>query len=277
MPEHLLPGPWLETVEAHAVSTFAEAATAATRGTLGLAVRRWGPATGIQATRADVLALNRVLALGWPEPVEEAALDEMVAWFRDAGVSRCFMQMAPSAEPGALRWWLGRRGFAHYNNWVKLCRGLRDLPPRPVAPRVGTLEPGQAGMFGRAVATGFAWPDATAPWLAETVGLPGWRHYAAYDDAGDILGVAVLHVVDESAYFGFAATVTEHRRRGVQTALVIHRLHEAAAAGCTRVVAETAEETSARPAPSFRNLRRLGFDLAYLRANYLWTGPGDAA
>lgn len=277
MTDLLFPGPWLETVEARAVRMFAEAASPATRATLGVSVREWGSAVGVRTARTDVLALNRVLALGWPEPASEAELDQMVEWFREGGVPRCFLQVAPLAEPGALRWWLGRRGLAHYNNWVKLCRSVDDLPQRPFAPRIEPLSAERAAAFGRAVATGFAWPDATAAWLAETVGRPGWRHYAAVDAAGALLGAAVLQIEGESAYVGFAATVAEHRGKGVQTALVIHRLHEARAAGCTRIVAETAEDSSARPAPSFRNLRRLGFEVSYLRNNYLWKAPGSAA
>jgi hypothetical protein len=33
---------------------------------------------------------------------------------------------------------------------------------------------------------------------------------------------------------------------------------------------QTAEDTVSRDAPSFRNLRRLGFEVAYARPNYLW-------
>ena len=36
------------------------------------------------------------------------------------------------------------------------------------------------------------------------------------------------------------------------------------------VSAETAEDTITRDAPSFRNLRRLGFEVAYRRPNYIW-------
>ena len=39
-------------------------------------------------------------------------------------------------------------------------------------------------------------------------------------------------------------------------------------------VADAVLHTVTRDAPSFRNLRRLGFEVAYRRPNYLWTaGP----
>jgi hypothetical protein len=48
------------------------------------------------------------------------------------------------------------------------------------------------------------------------------------------------------------------------------RVREAAEQGCEVVTCETAEETTERPNPSFRNMRRMGFEVAYFRPNYLW-------
>jgi hypothetical protein len=51
---------------------------------------------------------------------------------------------------------------------------------------------------------------------------------------------------------------------------VRRRLADAGAAGCRWVSVETAEQTATRDAPSFRNLTRFGFEVAYRRPNYLW-------
>lgn len=269
-------GPWLEAVEGECVTSMGMAASPASVSSLGIEVRRWGRAVGIQTRRADVLALNRVLGVGWPEPASPDQLGEMLAWFETAGVSRCFFQVPPVAPQEGLREWLSRQGFAHYNNWVKLTRKLADIP-RANGPEVKQLDARHSLEFGRMVAAEFGWPRATAGWLGETFGAPGWRHYGAFNAGGALLGVAVLQVIDRDAYFGFAATSSEHRGQGVQTTLLVHRLREAREAGCERVVVESAEEGPGRPAPSFRNLRRLGFEVAYLRANYLWKAQGSAA
>jgi ribosomal protein S18 acetylase RimI-like enzyme len=50
-------------------------------------------------------------------------------------------------------------------------------------------------------------------------------------------------------------------------------MKDAADAGCRWVSVETAEDTVTKDAPSFRNLRRLGFEVAYRRPNYLWVKP----
>ncbi len=62
-------------------------------------------------------------------------------------------------------------------------------------------------------------------------------------------------------WLGGAATIAEYRQRGVQGALVRHRMAVAHAAGCELAVA------TAMPAGgSARNLARLGFTLAYCQA-----------
>jgi hypothetical protein len=56
--------------------------------------------------------------------------------------------------------------------------------------------------------------------------------------------------------------------KGVHQALLVHRLNEAIKMGCTLVSAETRAETKDAPNPSYHNLQRLGFQLAYLRLHY---------
>jgi hypothetical protein len=40
--------------------------------------------------------------------------------------------------------------------------------------------------------------------------------------------------------------------------------------GCSLIVVETAEQTKDKPAPSFCNMRRFGFEVAYARPNYIF-------
>jgi hypothetical protein len=87
---------------------------------------------------------------------------------------------------------------------------------------------------------------ATLP--GQTVGRPGWRHYLAY--AGDTpIASAAMYVSGEAAWCGFAATDAAHRKRGAQRALVVRRLLDAAAVGCSRVSVETAEDALSRTLP----------------------------
>ncbi|MCP4685890.1 MAG: hypothetical protein GY867_10655 [bacterium] len=48
------------------------------------------------------------------------------------------------------------------------------------------------------------------------------------------------------------------------------RIDDAIAQGCKHLVVETAEETHERSAPSYSNMLRFGFEVAYFRPNYLF-------
>jgi GNAT superfamily N-acetyltransferase len=88
----------------------------------------------------------------------------------------------------------------------------------------------------------------------------GVMRYVALRD-GVFAGGAELRVGGRVAQFAGAATAPEHRRRGVQTALLSARLVDAAAADC-----EVAVITTQPGSKSQQNAQRRGFDLLYTRA-----------
>ncbi len=265
----------LEAADAEAAVALVDALPTADAPVLGVRRAAFGSAAAVMARRVDVLALNRVVGLGLDEPVTLGVLDDVIAWYRRAGVPRFFVQLSPTARPAAVRDWLAAKGLAHYNNWVKLWRGTGETPRVVTDLRVDRIGAGHAPEFAALVARGFGMPDAVRPWLTATVGRSGWRHYLALDGE-QAVATAALYVTGETGWLGFAATDAAHRGRGAQSALVARRITDARSLGCTRLVVETAEDTAQRRAPSFHNLRRLGFELAYLRPNYLWAAPQPA-
>ena len=195
-------------------------------------------------------------------------IDELVELYRSAGVGRFFVQPAPEAQPPALVDWLRARGFTHYNSWAKLYRRADPAPPMPDAPRVERIGADHAEIFGRIVATGFGMPEPVQPWLAGTVGRERWMHYLAID-GGDPIAGAALFIDEGLGWLGVASTLPTHRGRGAQSALIARRIHDALEAGCSLMAVETAEDLPERPNPSFRNVVRFGFEVAYLRPNFL--------
>jgi GNAT superfamily N-acetyltransferase len=114
----------------------------------------------------------------------------------------------------------------------------------------------------------FGHGDASIEWQASTVGRPRWTHYLASLE-GLPVGCAAMFVDGDTALFSFAGTLETHRGRGIQSALIARRMRDAAQLGCAWAVVETAEDRPEKPAPSYRNLRRLGFELLYLRPNWV--------
>jgi hypothetical protein len=263
----------LELAEIEAVADLYRAASAEVISSSGLSVGNVGDAVLIAVNRFDVLALNRLIGLGLRRSPSDDALADAIRELEQTGSPRFFVQVGPSDAAEGLGTRLERLGLRHYNNWMRLRRGLDELPRHPDASttsldvrRIGSAH---ADVFGNLVATAFDYPPAIAPITSQTIGRPHWHHYLAFD--GDTpIASAAMYIAGSAAWFGFAATDAAHRKRGAQQALILRRLEDAKDAGCKWISVETAEDSVTRDAPSFRNLRRLGFEVAYARPNYLW-------
>lgn len=72
---------------------------------------------------------------------------------------------------------------------------------------------------------------------------------------GEVAGGGVLHIAGEMASIRTASVRIQHRNKGVQRAMLAHRLNAAIREGCRFAFSSTDA-----PGPSSRNLRRFGFN-----------------
>lgn len=259
----------LEQLEICEMNAWEDAYAAASGASAcGVRIKRIGSALALIVSRADVLALNRLIGLGVMHQATEGSIDDAVRVFREACVPRFFVPLAPSAKPKTLSAWLETRGFRHYNNWMRLYRTPEPIPDAKSELRVKEVAPAMGEVFGVMVAHAFGWPVQTAEWIAQTVGRKGWRHYMAFDGSRPV-ATGALFITDHAGWLGFATTNEEYRARGAQSVLIRQRLQDAEALNCRILSVETAEDRPDHTAPSFRNLRRMGFDVAYTRPNFI--------
>lgn len=87
------------------------------------------------------------------------------------------------------------------------------------------------------------------------------RQYLAMREGVAAGGASVRFDRDGVAQFCGASTLPEHRRRGVQSALIRARMHDAIERGCT--IATTTVQARSK---SMENMMRFGFGLLYARA-----------
>lgn len=248
---------------------FYRAASAASVEACGLQVAEIGGAVATMAAAVDVLALNRVLGIGVKQPATESEIDEIIRLFTERRVPRFFVQVSPVAAPDDLPRMLEDRGFRHYNNWVRLYRDVSAPPDVKTDLAVRRIDEEDAAAFGRIVAESFGWGDQISGWIGDLVGKLGWRHYMAFD--GDTpVATGAMRVAGEYAWLDFAATLSDHRKRGAQGAILARRIRDAATQGCRYVLVETAEQTAEKEVPSYRNMLRFGFTEAYVRPNYIF-------
>jgi hypothetical protein len=262
----------IERAEAHAWAEIQRAVAPGFRDRFGVTVREVNGAVMLQAPKTDMLALNRVLGLGVAEPLREETLDQIVASYREAGIPRFIVQWPPDLPPADASDWFAARGFRAAHPMAKLYRRADDPLSHDSDLAVREIGESEAELFGATAAAGNELEPHMASGFDSTVGRRGWIHYLAWDGARPV-AAAALFVHGEVGWCGFAGTLLGDRGRGAQSALLARRVRDAAVRGCRWVTAETMADTPERPSASFRNMRRMGFDVAYLRTNYLLT-PG---
>jgi hypothetical protein len=230
----------------------------------GLQMERVGSAIALITKKMDLMLFNRVIGLGLMEPATETMVDDIVALYHNAGIQNFAVQLSPPAQPPALPAWLEARGLPRRDNWAKVYRGVEPPPPVPTDLRIESIGPDQAVAFATVACTAFGMPDTLRPLLAGSVGQPGWRHYLAWD--GDTpVATGALFIRGGVGWLGAGSTLPSYRRRGAQGAIMAQRIQDGIELGCRWLITETDEAN-----PSYRNMMRTGFELAYQRPNYIF-------
>ena len=165
------------------------------------------------------------------------------------------------------------RGYGHYFSWVKWWRDASPPPPVSTTLRIARAAPTDADAVAELVTTVFAQPPSSGRAAAQKIGAPEWRHFLAWDDTTPV-AIAATHIAGEGAWFGITGTLPAYRRRGAQLALLAARIDAAREAGCRLLVVETGPDSPERPNPSYHNVQRAGFQIAYERASWVYPDPG---
>ncbi len=259
---------WLEMAEAEAYADVQRALSTLPGDPLGAGLTRDDAFVAFWLTALDFGFYNRCIGLGAARPAEEADVDRALAVFRGARRTQFALQVSPSARPWQLDGWLIDRGLRPSRRWAKVWRPTSNPPRERTHLRVERVGPERRADWERVVLSAFGMPALVAPATSATLGQPGWHHYLSFD--GDLaVGAAAMRIAQGVAWFGYGATLESHRGRGSQSALFARRLREARQAGAELAITETGEDTPDDPNPSFHNMLRAGFRVAYLRRNWV--------
>ena len=290
MPMRSLPGGadlerLLERIEMAQYADFYEALSPRLRQRLSIGVDRDHGLLRLTAAGYDRPMYNRVMGIGLdaedPESDPEVVLSRAAAHYEGAGIRRWMLQILPHVEPDGFEETAGRLGVIRLRGWAKHI-GSTDQEIRSGSElRVVRLgndgaaaeggEESRVEAWQELVLKNFGFPSVFAAWLRALYGRDGWNLYLALDGETPVATGALFLSESDVGPIGqltFASTLPEHRRRGAQSALVARRMEDARAAGARWVVCETDEDRPERPNPSTRNLVRLGFPVAYIRANW---------
>ena len=84
-----------------------------------------------------------------------------------------------------------------------------------------------------------------------------------------------MHIQGEVAWLGNMGTLKKYRKRGAQGAMFARCIQDGRELGVKWFITETGEDTPEDPNPSYHNMVRNGFQLAYLRRNYVHRVPAN--
>lgn len=235
------------------------------------ALRRYNPASPSEAeTVAGGVAFfggknypsNQIVGMGLYGAVTADDLDRVEHFFRSRDVPSTIV-VSPLSDM-SLPALLGERGYriAEFNSVLI----KRISPNEPFEPPAGIViervTPQTARPWMHSIARGFSQQiTVDEEVFGGFAALPGALAFLARID-GEAVGGCGGRIIPEAriaALFG-TATLPEFRQRGVQSALIALRLHEASKAGCEYAVVSTNPGSGSQ-----RNMERRGFRVAYTK------------
>jgi hypothetical protein len=259
----------LERIEIEAWRDYCAAAPPAFAQAVGLETAELGGPLLAMCRHVDHYQFNRLLGGGLGGDDEGRSLSIAAQRFREAGLKNGYLQIAPGARADGLAAKARSLGLQPIERtWVKFSRGPEPAPSPATSLDIAEATVADAIDFARAVVAGFGMPDTLASWLAAIVGRKGWHTYVARD-GGKAVGGAAMFVHQGRAWLGIGAVQAAARRKGGQGALLARRITDGLAAGARWFATETGKPLPGEPHPSFSNIQRAGFGIAYERAN--WT------
>ncbi|CCQ74826.1 GNAT family N-acetyltransferase [Magnetospira sp. QH-2] len=213
------------------------------------------------------VVVNRTIGLGQASPATRRDVEAICAHYRDAGIGRWFVQVAPDAQPAALPQWLTDEDLKPMRRWMKFTHDGQSLPQAATDLAIREIDRDHAADFARIVNESFEMDAAAESGLAGLVGRPGWHIFMAFE--GDTPAAAgALFIKDGVGWCDWGATDPAFRCRGAQSAILARRIKTAFENGCRLLGTCTGEDVPGDPQHSYRNIERSGFKAAYLRDNY---------
>lgn len=216
--------------------------------------------------------VNGSFGLGMDGPVEQEEIAALIAFFEERG-EPAKVDVCPYADP-SLRRWLAEYGFVATDFETVLYQPLGGDVAEGSDAIAGAVVGAPEVRLASTAAERELWATLEARGFmddaADEAGLILARAIALRTDSlpfigyldGEPAGTGMLVIKDGIAMFNGDSTLPAMRGRGVQSAILAHRLAYARAAGCDLAVIEASPG-----GVSERNQQRAGFRVAYTRVS----------
>jgi GNAT superfamily N-acetyltransferase len=203
--------------------------------------------------------VNRAIGLGLGSASPSATAAALVEFYAARALPPS-LEVCPWVDDSLLVA-LAAEGFRTERFRSVYAHDLSGLPPVAADVHIEAEGPATAGRR-REILADDAEPGSAArtvsdEYCAAAARVPGALDLVAVSGT-EVVACGSLIAIDGVAVLGGGATAPAHRRRGLQSALLAHRLHLAASRGCELAIA-----TALPAGQSARNLERMGFVQLY--------------
>jgi ribosomal protein S18 acetylase RimI-like enzyme len=221
-----------------------------------------GGALAFHHHRIKITTYHRVVQINVDENRSDGLIDEALHFFQEKQFS-CAFTLSPLDRPEDFANRLERRGFSFATlASVMDCEQLAE-PPKIGAIEIEKVSTNRYGRWADVVCRGFGLPPEVGQLGASVLNTSDVQLYLAHTD-GEPAGAALLFSHNDMGYVDLVATLPEHRRKGVASALVAHLVTHSQALGNRWTALEVQTET-----PAERIYERLGFRTIYHRPRYI--------
>ncbi len=207
--------------------------------------------------------MTHALGIGMEGPAGDAEFDRMEEFFRSRG-SAALIDLCPLSHPTFLEQ-ITRRGYKVIELNNLMLRRPEVLPDIPCEARLIRCEPTRHEEWLDLMMRGFSeGHDPSPEMLTLTRVLPAVDFEFIAELNGRPAGGGALAILGDIAMLFGDATLPDARGRGIQQALIRHRLAVAAREGCQWAMATVIPGSG-----SHRNYERQGFGFFYMRVNVM--------
>lgn len=230
----------------------------------GVEIERFGNAVCLYSKNMPWTSFNTVKGI---RSSDIPYLDDMIRFYQTKG-RKFQIEVVPSLIDQELLKALSQKGLYHSGFHTSMYMELEfGIPVEDHDIEILPIERNEFEKYAAVHCMGTGLPQQGIPPVARNNEVlydrPGWTFYMAYVEH-DPAAVGVMYLKNGIASLTFAATLPDHRRKGLQQALLRTRLAKAMEENCRLAVSQCSFLSQ-----SHRNMERVGMKLGYVRTT--WT------
>jgi hypothetical protein len=262
----------IEAAEARSWADLYAAAPAGFAREAGLTAREVGGTLALSWAATGRRYFSRAIGLGIVEPATEDQLDEILAGWREAGITMFLLQSLPQCRPEAYEGWLRERRLEPFDAQDRIVRDGSPLAENSAftgrelaVERVDHESADEWAEFLQRV-----YRLETGRWLQALIGRPSWFQYVAREE-GEIVGARGMHIGPEgTAWLGMDGPVPGVMSDDYEpdAALCARAVADGLVAGARRFIADIEAPSEAMDTPAYEHFGRLGFSRPYVRTHW---------